>query len=126
MSGPKPRLVAERFAEKVAFAGPDECWLWQGKLNPNGYGSMVIGSRSDGTRRSVIASRLSYELHNGPIPDGYDYERNTEAERARSRAAYAANPEPHRARGLAYYEAHRDERLPKMREYYQSKKERVS
>lgn len=68
-SGPKPRPVAERFAEKVAFAGPDECWLWQGKLNPNGYGSMVIGSRSDGTRRSVIASRLSYEIHNGSIPE---------------------------------------------------------
>lgn len=72
VSGPKPRPVAERFAEKVSFAGPDECWLWMGQRRPNGYGVLAVGSRSDGTRRRAVASRISYELHHGPIPDGYD------------------------------------------------------
>ena len=40
----------------------DTCWLWTG---PKGkYGMMSFQGRSIG------AHRFSYELHNGPIPDG--------------------------------------------------------
>lgn len=52
-----------RMVEKVG-----DCWEWQGTVR-GGYGRLIIGSRTDGTRRSVSAHRLSYETFNGPIPD---------------------------------------------------------
>ena len=33
---------------------------------------MIIGSRTDGTRKSVSVHRLSYEIKNGKIPDGME------------------------------------------------------
>jgi len=41
----------------------DECWVWLAS-KPNGYGQFKIQSRYRG------AHRVSYELHNGPIPEG--------------------------------------------------------
>lgn len=42
----------------------DTCWLWQGgKIS--GYG--VIGTTD---RKNIRATRLSYELHKGKIPEG--------------------------------------------------------
>lgn len=40
------------------------CWLWQGAVKGNGYGNVNI----DG--RTLMAHRVAYELHVGPIPDG--------------------------------------------------------
>ncbi len=56
------RDLAERFWEKVAKS--DGCWLWTGARTPHGYGCL---SRS-GER--ALASRVSWELHHGPIPPG--------------------------------------------------------
>ena len=42
----------------------DTCWLWTGSLTSEGYGKM----RADG--REQYIHRLSYELTNGPVPDG--------------------------------------------------------
>ena len=40
------------------------CWVWPGRLTPDGYGQCrYIG-------KSMLAHRLSYELHVGPIPAG--------------------------------------------------------
>lgn len=39
------------------------CWLWLGGLHGDGYGLI-----RDGQTR--LAHRVSYELHNGPIPKG--------------------------------------------------------
>ncbi len=69
VSGPKPRPIADRFWQNVQKAGADDCWLWTGGLSPSGYGTLTVGSRTTG-RRKVVASRLSYELNIGPIPDG--------------------------------------------------------
>lgn len=54
-----------RFWEKVAFlgAGPDDCWEWRGAKVPHGYGKIGV----DG--KMLIASRVSWELANWPIPD---------------------------------------------------------
>lgn len=42
----------------------DGCWLWQGWINPGGYGRALFN------RYSGQAHRLSYEIHVGPIPEG--------------------------------------------------------
>ena len=49
--------------------GPTGCWLWTGRLvnrkvATETYGVIVIA------RKSVRAHRYSWELHNGPIPEG--------------------------------------------------------
>lgn len=58
------RPLAERFWEKVDKRGPDDCWEWQGYRGPNGHGQMR------GTPGTTAAHRVSWELHNGPIPEG--------------------------------------------------------
>jgi len=53
----------ERFWAKVNKNGPvpencpdlGECWLWTAGRNRDGYGLFRIGSRTDGTRRHVLA-----------------------------------------------------------------------
>lgn len=46
--------------------GPDECWIWTGKAHKRRYG--YLGYQG----RFVLAHRLSWELTNGPIPEGMD------------------------------------------------------
>lgn len=59
---PARRPVEERFWEKVAKGGPDECWLWTAGINNTGYGSIGID------RKSYMAHRLSYQWAHGEIP----------------------------------------------------------
>lgn len=53
---------ASRFWSRVDKSG--ECWVWKGSVTPPGYGRIGY----DGKRG--YAHRLSWELANGPIPDG--------------------------------------------------------
>jgi predicted XRE-type DNA-binding protein len=65
------RSIVERFWAKVSKAGPDECWLWTGAVDVNGYGKLYIGRNATGTLRFVKAHRYSWELaHERAIPDG--------------------------------------------------------
>lgn len=63
--------ILERFWAKVDRFGPihpflgTECWLWRGSLTTAGYGQMS----TDGIL--CQAHRLSWEIHLGPIPDGW-------------------------------------------------------
>ncbi len=59
--------LVERFWEKVSKGWPSGCWLWTAALSTNGYGRIGRGTRAEGT---VRAHRLSWEIHNGPIPVG--------------------------------------------------------
>lgn len=60
------RTLEERFWEKVDKSG--ECWVWTAKAKSAfGYGMLQRGARGEGL---VMAHRLSYELHFGPIPNG--------------------------------------------------------
>lgn len=52
-----------RFWRNVTTSDDGSCWEWRGAKH-RGYG--VIGVN----KRQVRAHRFSYELHNGPIPDG--------------------------------------------------------
>jgi hypothetical protein len=58
----RKRPIAERFWEKVKRSGPDECWLWVGARDTNGYGRFTVANG-----QTAIASRLAYELTHGAI-----------------------------------------------------------
>ena len=57
-------MVAVLFNERVAVGTADQCWEWSGSRFRTGYGRLKI----DG--KTTSAHRLSWMLHNGPIPDG--------------------------------------------------------
>lgn len=58
------RTVAERFWSKVEKpTGEDGCWLWTAGL-VNGYGHFRLPSGQ------CLAHRMSWELANGPVPEG--------------------------------------------------------
>lgn len=42
------------------------CWGWRGNKNQAGYGQFRIGRKG----RVMSAHRVSWEIHNGPIPEG--------------------------------------------------------
>lgn len=58
--------LPERFWSKVKKT--DGCWLWMGANDGKGYGVFHYGRRNE----IVKAYRFSYELANGPIPDGLE------------------------------------------------------
>ncbi len=53
-------MTTEEFDVMVSRGG---CWIWIGKKNANGYGTLA-------TKKATLAHRLSWELHVGPIPNG--------------------------------------------------------
>lgn len=58
--------LAQRFAAKVNYGRPNECWLWQGSKNNTGYGQI----RDDG-QRTILAHRAAYQLtYKQEIPEG--------------------------------------------------------
>lgn len=58
--------LEKRFWEKVEKS--DGCWNWVGHVHPLGYGKIKNGGRKN--CKVLIASRVSWEIHNGPIPNG--------------------------------------------------------
>lgn len=57
----------QRFWKYANKGEPDQCWLWTGGMGMgrwNGYGRLQVSGKA---RR---AHRISWELHNGQIPDG--------------------------------------------------------
>lgn len=53
----------QRFWEKVNKVDDNECWEWTAYTNACGYGAMEL------SRKSVLAHRVSWVIHRGPIPD---------------------------------------------------------
>ena len=51
------------FMKRVEFDPFGGCWLWSAHHQQTGYGTTVRN------RRHVMAHRLSWELHHGPIPE---------------------------------------------------------
>lgn len=68
------RLLIDRFWDKVNRLGPvpnhvhwlGRCWVWTASA-PNGYGRIGAGGAGG---KILIASRFSWNLANGTIPDG--------------------------------------------------------
>ena len=61
-NGVLPISDEERFWNSVDKSG--DCWLWTAGIGNNGYGTLSIKNKP------TLTHRYSYELHNGPIPDG--------------------------------------------------------
>lgn len=51
-----------------SIADTNGCWIWQRKIDKDGYGHIAIPTGS-GSSRDVRAHRVSYETFVGPIPD---------------------------------------------------------
>ena len=68
----KTQIAAQRTMER--FWGhvdkTNDCWIWRGKTNKSGYGQFFTGSVTTGDRKHVMAHRMSWEMKNGPIPEG--------------------------------------------------------
>lgn len=58
--------VSERF-HRHYIKVETGCWLWTAQRDTNGYGILGAGG---GGGKTLRAHRVSFELHNGPIPDG--------------------------------------------------------
>jgi len=56
------QTVFQRFMSWVAY-GSSDCWFWYGSTDALGYGRMKAEGESK-------AHRVSWVLHNGPIPQG--------------------------------------------------------
>jgi hypothetical protein len=60
----KRGTLEERFWDKVEKS--DGCWNWTASCNGPGYGQI----RPGGCGNQLLAHRVSWEIHHGPIPDG--------------------------------------------------------
>lgn len=59
-----PSKKKDRFWQYVNLGNPSDCWEWQGCISTTGYGKFRLNGRH------MLAHRVSWELHNGPIPAG--------------------------------------------------------
>lgn len=65
---PKAATIPERWREKVRFAGPEECWLWQGSIDRDGYGKFQIPV--DGRQVHIRAHRWAFAYFVEPLMEG--------------------------------------------------------
>ncbi len=66
----KTTPLIDRFFFYVGRKQPSGYILWTGFVNKSGYGTIYPGCTSKRGTRNSRASRVSYELFVGPIPDG--------------------------------------------------------
>lgn len=64
--GPKPRPLLDRLLANASISGAGECWEWNGATLNSGYGCIREN------RKTLLAHRVSYELHIGAIPPRVD------------------------------------------------------
>lgn len=65
MSGRWTKTMEERFWDKVDKS-PNGCWIWTAAKDSHGYGQMFVNPESG----KQPAHRISWALHNIPIPAG--------------------------------------------------------
>ena len=68
--------VVDRFWSRVDRT--EQCWLWRGLLNPDGYGVFNV-ALPDGRRRAFVAHRWIYAHLHGPIPSRIEVCHNCDA-----------------------------------------------
>lgn len=60
----RPATIAPAFWRYVTRGDNSQCWVWQGYVSVRGYGQLTW------MYRKHMAHRVSWEIHNGAIPDG--------------------------------------------------------
>lgn len=70
MPGKTPKPLKEKILDGCIPEPNSGCWLWLKSTRYFGYGSVGIGSMTDGTRASVPAHRASFEAFVRPIRPG--------------------------------------------------------
>lgn len=60
----RPKNTSENFWRKVKIGNDQECWLWLGSKDKDGYGQFWINWKP------IRAHRAAYEFAVGQIPDG--------------------------------------------------------
>ncbi len=63
MTDPKAERLAV-FDASYEIDSKSGCWLWRGRMTPNGYGKFYANGRNQ------VAHRYSWQRQHGPIPDG--------------------------------------------------------
>jgi hypothetical protein len=63
-SYPEAKALMHRFSTRYIPEPNSGCWLWTGAVTVEGYGRLRRG------RGDILAHRLSYLIHCGPIPSG--------------------------------------------------------
>ncbi len=63
------KTIEEKFWRKVAIIPEHPCWEWVGLKHKQGYGRMRIKAEGYKYRKALLSHRVSWEIHNGPIPD---------------------------------------------------------
>lgn len=58
-----PVSLLDRWRKRVIFSAEENCWDWAGTKMTSGYGYLTMGGG-----RKQGAHRISWMLHNGPIP----------------------------------------------------------
>lgn len=61
--------VETLFWLRVGKREPGECWPWLGSVYTYGYGQLGL-KQPDGKWRNRLAHVVSYEIANGPVPEG--------------------------------------------------------
>lgn len=95
LEGKQPQgTPIERVMARVVVDEATGCWNFQGVSRADGYGAVGTGGRGG---PKVLAHRLTYEHHVGPVPDGYEVHHECR-NRACCNPAHltAISPEDHR------------------------------
>lgn len=64
--------VIERFETKFIPEPNSGCWIWIAAADKRGYGRFRIGSLTDGSRRTAIATRVAWVIYKGELPQNLD------------------------------------------------------
>lgn len=59
----KPDQIARFWSKVDKDSSLNGCWLWQGFLNPRGYGIVCIN------HLNYVSHRMAFVMKNGPIPE---------------------------------------------------------
>ena len=62
-----PNKQSTTFWSKVDIRGEDECWPWLGQTDKDGYGQFC--TTVEGNAKTLIASRVSFQLTNNVVLD---------------------------------------------------------
>lgn len=72
-SGRRPIAADVRFWKFVKKQkGPGACWEWTGQLQAGSWHSTGGYGRLKVFGKTMLAHRISYALHYGEVPEGYD------------------------------------------------------